>query len=223
MDKKLVTQASGKYLSGLIVVAILLFVPAGTLKYWNAWLLMGILFVPMLIVGVVLLMKNPELLRKRLNAREKETEQKQVILLSGLMFVAGFVIAGLNFRYQWLSVPRWLVASAAVVFELGYLMFAEVLRENEYLSRTVEVRADQKVVDTGLYGVVRHPMYASTILMFMSIPLVLGSFYAFLVFLLYPVITLRRIHNEEEVLEKSLRGYKEYKERVKYRLIPFVW
>lgn len=223
MDKKLVTQASGKYLSGLIVVAILLFVPAGTLKYWNAWLLMGILFVPMLIVGVVLLMKNPELLRKRLNAREKETEQKQVILLSGLMFVAGFVIAGLNFRYQWLSVPRWLVASAAVVFELGYLMFAEVLRENEYLSRTVEVRADQKVVDTGLYGVVRHPMYAATILMFMCIPLVLGSFYAFLVFLLYPVITVRRIHNEEEVLEKSLKGYKEYKERVKYRLIPFVW
>lgn len=223
MDKKLVTQAIGKYLSGLIVVAILLFVPAGTLKYWNAWLLMGILFVPMLIVGVVLLMKNPELLRKRLNAREKETEQKQVILLSGLMFVAGFVIAGLNFRYQWLSVPRWLVASAAVVFELGYLMFAEVLRENEYLSRTVEVRADQKVVDTGLYGVVRHPMYAATILMFMCIPLVLGSFYAFLVFLLYPVITVRRIHNEEEVLEKSLKGYKEYKERVKYRLIPFVW
>ncbi|NLH30859.1 MAG: isoprenylcysteine carboxylmethyltransferase family protein, partial [Firmicutes bacterium] len=164
-----------------------------------------------------------ELLRKRLKARENEVEQKRVIFLSGLMFVAGFAVAGLDYRFQWLVLPGWLVTAAAVVFVVGYLLFVEVMRENEYLSRTVEVQEDQTVVDSGLYGVIRHPMYAATILMFMAMPLVLGSFFSFLVFLLYPVITVMRIRNEEEVLEKNLKGYAEYKKRVKYRLIPFVW
>lgn len=223
MDIKLVMQATWKYLLGLIMLAVLLFVPAGTLDYWNAWLLLAILYVPMLIVGAVLLVRNPELLRKRLKARENEVEQKRVIFLSGLMFVAGFAVAGLDYRFQWLVLPGWLVTAAAVVFVVGYLLFVEVMRENEYLSRTVEVQEDQTVVDSGLYGVIRHPMYAATILMFMAMPLVLGSFFSFLVFLLYPVITVMRIRNEEEVLEKNLKGYAEYKKRVKYRLIPFVW
>ncbi|MGB4565377.1 MAG: isoprenylcysteine carboxylmethyltransferase family protein, partial [Limnochordia bacterium] len=216
MDIKLVMQATWKYLLGLIMLAVLLFVPAGTLDYWNAWLLLAILYVPMLIVGAVLLVKNPELLRKRLKARENEVEQKRVIFLSGLMFVAGFAVAGLDYRFQWLVLPGWLVTAAAVVFVVGYLLFVEVMRENEYLSRTVEVQEDQTVVDSGLYGVIRHPMYAATILMFMAMPLVLGSFFSFLVFLLYPVITVMRIRNEEEVLEKNLKGYAEYKKRVKY-------
>jgi protein-S-isoprenylcysteine O-methyltransferase Ste14 len=223
MDIKLVMQATWKFLLGFIMLAALLFVPAGTLDYWNAWLLLAILYVPMLIVGAVLLVKNPELLRKRLKARENEVEQKRVIFLSGLMFVAGFAVAGLDYRFQWLVLPGWLVTAAAVVFVVGYLLFVEVMRENEYLSRTVEVQEDQTVVDSGLYGVIRHPMYAATILMFMAMPLVLGSFFSFLVFLLYPVITVMRIRNEEEVLEKNLKGYAEYKKRVKYRLIPFVW
>lgn len=223
MDIKLVMQATWKFLLGFIMLAALLFVPAGTLDYWNAWLLLVILYVPMLIVGAVLLVKNPELLRKRLKARENEVEQKRVIFLSGLMFVAGFAVAGLDYRFQWLVLPGWLVTAAAVVFVVGYLLFVEVMRENEYLSRTVEVQEDQTVVDSGLYGVIRHPMYAATILMFMAMPLVLGSFFSFLVFLLYPVITVMRIRNEEEVLEKNLKGYAEYKKRVKYRLIPFVW
>lgn len=223
MDIKLVMQATWKFLLGFIMLAALLFVPAGTLDYWNAWLLLAILYVPMLIVGAVLLVRNPELLRKRLKARENEVEQKRVIFLSGLMFVAGFAVAGLDYRFQWLVLPGWLVTAAAVVFVVGYLLFVEVMRENEYLSRTVEVQEDQTVVDSGLYGVIRHPMYAATILMFMAMPLVLGSFFSFLVFLLYPVITVMRIRNEEEVLEKNLKGYAEYKKRVKYRLIPFVW
>ena len=223
MDIKLVMQATWKFLLGFIMLAALLFVPAGTLDYWNAWLLLAILYVPMLIVGAVLLVKNPELLRKRLKARENEVEQKRVIFLSGLMFVAGFAVAGLDYRFQWLVLPGWLATAAAVVFVVGYLLFVEVMRENEYLSRTVEVQEDQTVVDSGLYGVIRHPMYAATILMFMAMPLVLGSFFSFLVFLLYPVITVMRIRNEEEVLEKNLKGYAEYKKRVKYRLIPFVW
>lgn len=223
MDIKLVMQATWKFLLGFIMLAALLFVPAGTLDYWNAWLLLAILYVPMLIVGAVLLVKNPELLRKRLKARENEVEQKRVIFLSGLMFVAGFAVAGLDYRFQWLVLPGWLVTAAAVVFVVGYLLFVEVMRENEYLSRTVEVQEDQTVVDSGLYGVIRHPMYAATILMFMAMPLVLGSFFSFLVFLLYPVITVMRIRNEEEVLEKNLKGYAEYKKRVKYQLIPFVW
>lgn len=223
MDRKLFIQAIGKYLSGVLLLSILLFVPAGTLKYWNAWLLMGILFIPMFIAGIVLMIKNPELLRKRLNLKEKETEQKHVIISGGLMFICGFVIAGLDYRYQWLILPKWLVIAAVVLFLFAYLLYAEVLRENVYLSRTVEIQENQKVIDTGLYGIVRHPMYSSTLLLFLSMPLVLGSLFSFFVFLIYPVITVRRIKNEERVLEKGLAGYSEYKERIKYRVIPFIW
>ncbi len=223
MDNKLFIQAITKYFSGIILFSVLLFIPAGTLNYWNAWLLIGILFIPMLIVGIVLAIRNPALLRKRLNAKEKEAEQKSVILLSALMFVCGLVIAGLNYRYQWLVLPKWLVLAATAFFLFAYLLYIEVLRENTYLSRTIEVQADHKVVDTGLYGIVRHPMYASTVLLFLSMPLVLGSFFSFLIFLIYPAIMVKRIRNEEEVLEKSLEGYSEYKKRVKYRLIPFIW
>ena len=223
MDKKLFIQAIVKYVSGLILVSILLFIPAGTLNYWNAWMFIGALCVPMLIVGIVLMIRNPEVLRKLLNAKEKEAEQKSVILFGGLMFVIGFVVAGLDYRFQWLVLPEWLVIAATVVLLFAYLLYAEVLRENAYLSRTIEVQEGQKVIDSGLYGIVRHPMYVSTILLFLSMPLVLGSFFSFLVFLIYPVITVKRIRNEEEVLEKSLEGYSEYKKRVKYRLIPFIW
>ncbi|HOV69015.1 MAG TPA: isoprenylcysteine carboxylmethyltransferase family protein [Clostridia bacterium] len=223
MDKKLIIQAIGKYLLGLIMLSVLLFVPAGTLHYWNAWLLIGVLFIPMLIVGTVFAVRNPELLRKRLKSKEKEPEQKVVILLGGLVFISGFVVAGFDYRYQCLVLPKWLVLTAAVVFLFAYLLYAEVLRENAYLSRTVEVKENQKVIDTGLYGIVRHPMYAATVLLFLSMPLVLGSFFSFIVFLIYPAITVKRIRNEEEVLEKDLEGYAEYKKHVKYRLIPFVW
>ena len=174
MDKKLFIQAIGKYLLGLMLFSILLFIPAGTLNYWNAWLLMGVLFIPMLIVGIFLSIKNPELLRKRLNAKEKEAEQKSVILFSGLMFISGFIVAGLDYRYQWLVLPKWVVFVATAVFLFAYLLFAEVLRENPYLSRTIEVQENQKVIDTGLYGIVRHPMYTSTILLFLSMPLIVS-------------------------------------------------
>lgn len=223
MDKKLFIQAIGKSLSGFLILALLLFIPAGTLNYWNAWLLMGILFIPMLIAGIVLTLKNPELLRKRLNIKEKETEQKSVILFSILMFVCGFVVAGLDYRFYWLVLPKWIVILAAVIFLLAYLLFAEVLRENTYLSRTVEIQQEQKVIDTGLYGIVRHPMYLATLLLFLSMPLILGSFFSFLIFLIYPVIMVKRIKNEEQVLEDGLAGYREYKKRIKYRVIPFIW
>jgi protein-S-isoprenylcysteine O-methyltransferase Ste14 len=223
LNKKLFIQAIGKFFSGLIFVSILLFIPAGTLHYWNAWLLIGILFVPMFIAGIILMFRNPELLRKRLNVKEKEAEQKKVILFSALMFISGFVVAGLNYRFKWLVLPEWLVFAATAVFLFAYLLYAEVLRENTYLSRTVEVQENQKVVDKGLYGIVRHPMYTSTILLFLSISLVLGSFFTFIIFLVYPAIIVKRIKNEEEVLEKSLEVYSEYKKRVKYRLIPFIW
>lgn len=223
MDKKLFFQAIGKSLSGFLVLALLLFIPAGTLNYWNAWLLMGILFIPMLIAGIVLMLKNPELLRKRLNVKEKETEQKSVIMLSVLMFVCGFVVAGLDYRFNWLVLPKWIVILATVIFLLAYLLFAEVLRENTYLSRTVEVQQGQKVIDTGLYGIVRHPMYLATLLLFLSMPLVLGSFFSFIIFLIYPVIMIKRIKNEEQILEDGLAGYIEYKKRIKYRVIPFIW
>lgn len=223
MDKKLFFQAIGKSLSGFLVLALLLFIPAGTLNYWNAWLLMGILFIPMFIAGIVLTLKNPELLRKRLNMKEKETEQKSVIIFSGLMFVCGFVAAGLDYRFNWLVLPKWVVILATVIFLLAYLLFAGVLRENTYLSRTVEVQQDQRVIDTGLYGIVRHPMYLATLFLFLSMPLVLGSFFAFIIFLIYPVIMIKRIKNEEQVLEDGLAGYIEYKKRVKYRVIPFIW
>lgn len=223
MTGKLFCQAVLKFTLGAALVGVLIFLSAGTLQYWNGWLLMGILFVPMFFAGIVMMFKNPELLKKRLNAREAETEQSLVIKLSGLMFVCGFVLAGLNFRFRWLLLPGWVSWAAAALFLLAYLLYAEVLRENAYLSRTVEVQENQKVIDTGLYGVVRHPMYAATLLLFLSMPLVLGSVISFAVFLTYPIIISKRIVNEEQVLERGLEGYADYKQRVKYRVIPFVW
>ncbi len=223
MDIKLFIQAVTKFIAGFIVVSLLLFIPAGTLDYWNAWIFIGILFIPMFIAGIILMVKNPALLRKRLNAKEKETDQKAVILFSGLMFISGFIISGVNYRFQWLILPKWIIIAATVVFLLAYLLYAEVLRENTYLSRTVEVQENQKVIDTGLYGIVRHPMYSSTILLFLSMPLVLGSFISFIIFCAYPFIIAKRINNEEQVLERELAGYSEYKNKVKYRIIPFIW
>ena len=223
MDKKLFIQAIGKFFSGIFMLSLLLLLPAGTVFYWNAWLLIGILFIPMFIVGIILMFSNPELLRKRLNVKEKETEQKSIIISGGLMFICGFIVAGLDYRYQWSVLPKWFVIVATVIFFAGYLMYAEVLRENRYLSRTVEIQESQKVIDTGLYAIVRHPMYTSTILLFLSLPLVLGSLSSFVIFLMYPLIVIKRIKNEEEVLEKGLAGYSDYKKRIKYKVIPFVW
>ena len=223
MDQKLFGSAMVKFLSGVLLLGLLLFLPAGTFAYWQGWLLMGILFVPMFVAGLVMMVKSPELLRRRLNAREEQTEQKQVIAWSGLMFLAAFLLAGLNFRFGWIVLPRWLVWTAAGLFLLGYLLYAEVLRENVWLSRTIEVQAHQKVIDTGLYGIVRHPMYAATLLLFLSMPLVLGSVLSFAVMLLYLPIISKRIRNEEAVLEQGLEGYADYKKRVKYRLIPGIW
>ena len=223
MTKELFFQAILKFIAGTVLLGVLIFLPAGTFYYWNAWLLMGILFVPMFFAGIVMMFRNPGLLKKRLNAKEKEAEQGLVIKLSGFMFVLGFVIAGLNFRFQWIILPKWVSLAAAVVFLLSYLLYAEVLRENTYLSRTIEVQENQKVIDTGLYGIVRHPMYSVTILLFLSMPLVLGSLISFAVFLVYPAILSKRIRNEEEVLEKELTGYTEYKKKVKYKVIPFIW
>lgn len=223
MKAKLLLQAAVKYLVGLLMVSALLFLPAGTIRFWNAWLFFTLLFIPILIMGIVMLCKAPELLQKRLNGKEKEAEQKTVTKLSGLMFLLGFIAAGLDHRFGWTSVPIWLTAAAAVLLLLSYGMYAEVMRENAYLSRTVEVQEGQKVIDTGLYGMIRHPMYTATIFLFLSIPLVLGSWISFLIFLVYPVIIVRRIRNEEAVLEVGLPGYTEYKQRVRYRLIPFIW
>ena len=223
MDKRLFVGAITKFLSGLLLLGLLLFLPAGTFAWPDGWLLMGILFVPMFFAGLVMMAKSPELLRRRLNAKEEQAEQKQVIALSGLMFLAAFVLAGLNFRFGWMVLPRWIVWTAAALFLLAYLLYAEVLRENVWLSRTVEVQAGQKVIDTGLYGVVRHPMYAVTVLLFLSMPLVLGSPLSFAVMLGYLPIIAKRIRSEEAVLESGLAGYREYKQRVKYRLIPGIW
>ena len=223
MDGRLFAQAMAKFLAGLVLVAALLFIPAGTPGYWNGWLLIAILFVPMFCAGLVLMVRNPTLLRKRLNAREREAAQKQVVALSGLMFLTAFVLAGLNFRFGWIVMPGWTVWVAVVLFLLAYLMYAEVLRENAYLSRTIEVQDHQKVVDTGLYGVVRHPMYAATLVLFLSMPLVLGSPLSFLILLCYIPIIVKRIGNEEAVLAQGLEGYAEYCRRVRYRLIPYIW
>ena len=223
MTNKLLFQAISKYFFGLVVIALLLFLPAGTLRYWNAWLLIGILFVPMFFAGIVMMLRNPELLKKRLNAKENEDEQKTVILLSGIMFLAAFVVAGLNHRFGWIVMPRWTVIAAACVFLAAYLMYAEVLRENVYLSRTVEVQEHQKVIDTGLYGVVRHPMYAATVFLFLSMGLVLGSPISFVILLFYLPIIAKRIRNEEAVLAQGLDGYQAYKEKVRYKVIPFIW
>ncbi|MBQ2756213.1 MAG: isoprenylcysteine carboxylmethyltransferase family protein [Oscillospiraceae bacterium] len=223
MTKKLFFQAIAKFLLGVVLVGVLVFLPAGSFAYWQGWLFVCILFVPMFFAGIVMMVKNPALLAKRLNAKEKETEQKTVVKLSGLMFIAGFVLCGLNFRFGWFMLPGWAVIAAAVLFLAAYIIYAEVLRENTYLSRTIEVQEGQTVIDSGLYGVVRHPMYSATVLLFLMIPLVLGSAISFAVFLLYPVIIAKRIKNEEEVLTKELAGYAEYKQKVKYRLIPFIW
>lgn len=223
MTGKLFIQAIGKFLAGAVLVGVLVFLPAGTLAFANGWLFMGILFVPMFAAGLVMLAKNPALLEKRLKAKETEREQNLVVRLSGLMFVVGFVLAGLGVRFGWYMLPRGVVIAAAAVFLLAYLLYAEVLRENTYLSRTIEVQEGQTVVQTGLYGVVRHPMYAATMLLFLAMPLVLGSVYAFIVFLAYPVLIAKRIKNEEALLERELGGYREYMQKVKYRLLPFIW
>lgn len=216
-------QALIKFVSGLIMVMLLIFVPAGTLHYINGWIMTGILFIPMLIMGIIMSVKNPELLEKRLNAKEKDSGQKNIIRFSGLIFLIGFIVAGLNYRFKWLIVPQWTVIISSIVFLLSYMMYAEVLRENTYLSRTIEVEENQKVIDTGLYGIIRHPMYTATIFMFLSIPLVLGSVHSFMIFLIYPAIIVVRLGNEEKFLENNLDGYAQYKNKVKYRLIPFIW
>lgn len=223
MDKGLLRDGVKKFVAGLVCIGLLLFLPAGTMCYFNGWLFCAVLFIPVLIMGVVLFLKAPDLLRKRLQEKEEQAEQKSVVALSGLMFVAGFVLAGLDYRFGWTQLPLWLVYGAAVAFLLGYAMFAEVMRENAYLSRTVEVQENQVVIDTGLYGIVRHPMYTATVLMFLAMPLVLGSVVSLLVFLVYPLLIAKRIRNEEQVLEEGLAGYSAYKQKVKYRLIPFIW
>ena len=223
MNTKLFIQAIIKYALGVLIVGGLLFIPANSFDYWNGWLFMGLLFIPMLIAGIILMIKNPELLRKRLNAKEQENEQKWVLLFSGLMFIAGFIVAGLNYRHRWIEMPNIVVIVSAMLFIIAYILYAEVLRENAFLSRTIEVQKEQKIIDTGLYGIVRHPMYTATIFMFLSIPLILGSAISFIIFMLYPFIIIKRLKNEEEVLERDLKGYKEYKKKVKYRLIPFIW
>ena len=223
MDRRLLFQALGRYLAGLALVALLLFLPAGTPRYWNGWLLIAILFGPMLVAGFILLRRNPDLLRKRLNAREEQAEQRRVVAWSGAMFAAAFALAGFNHRFGWMRMPDWAIWAAAAVFLMAYLMYAWVLRENEYLSRTVVVQAGQRVIDAGLYGIVRHPMYAATLLLFLSMPLVLGSPLSFAVMLLYIPIIARRMKNEEAVLERELEGYAEYMRRVRYRVIPRVW
>ncbi|MBR6643640.1 MAG: isoprenylcysteine carboxylmethyltransferase family protein [Lachnospiraceae bacterium] len=221
--QKLLLSALTKFLAGLVLMGLVLFLPAGTWNYFNAWLFLGLLFIPMLILGVVLFLKAPELLEKRLQSKEKESTQKGVVAASGLMFIGSFVLAGLDFRFGWTNVPAWVVILAAVILLASYGMYGEVMRENAYLSRTVEVQENQKVIDTGLYGVIRHPMYTATIFLFLAIPVVLGSWIAFAVMLLYPAAIIARIGNEEKVLEEGLQGYIEYKKKVKYRLVPFVW
>ena len=223
MDRKLLVQAIVKFLAGVILLGVLLFVPAGTLAWPQAWLFLGILFIPMLCAGIIMMRKNPELLKKRLDAREEQDEQKEVVRLSGLMFLAAFIVAGLNYRFGWIVLPDWIPWVSAVIFLLSYGLYAEVMRENTYLSRTIEVQENQKVVDTGLYGIVRHPMYMSTLFLFLSMPLVLGSVISFLIMMLYIPIIAKRIRNEEQVLEEGLEGYKEYKQKIKYKVIPFIW
>ena len=223
MTKELLKQALTKFFAGFILVALLLFLPAGTLRWPNAWWFLGLLFVPMFVVGLVLMKKNPALLQSRLKAKESRGEQKQVIGGSAVMFLLGFVLCGLDRRFGWSTLPGWLTVAAGAVFVLSYALYGEVLRENAYLSRTIEVQENQTVVDTGLYGLVRHPMYAATLLLFLSMPLLLGSVWGFVVFLAYPVLIIRRLLDEEQFLARELQGYAAYKQKVKYRLIPFVW
>ena len=223
MNIKLFIQAITKVVLGIILVGALIFLPAGTFDYFNGWLLMGILFVPMFIAGIILMIKNPRLLEKRLKVKEERTEQSLVIKLSGLMFLVGFIVAGLGVRYNWYVLPREVSIIASLLFLLSYALYGEVLRENTYLSRVIEVQENQKVIDTGLYAIVRHPMYSATLLLFISMPLILGSVYSFLIFLIYPFIISRRIKDEEELLKKELDGYSEYMKKVRYRMIPFIW
>ncbi|MBP5676180.1 MAG: isoprenylcysteine carboxylmethyltransferase family protein [Bacteroidales bacterium] len=223
MEKGLLTQALAKFFLGVILLGVLIFLPAWSLRYWQGWLLMGILFVPMFIAGLVMMVKNQDLLRKRLNAKEEEEEQKTVVKLSGLLFILAFVVAGLNWRFGWWVLPDWAVWVAAGVFLASYILYAEVLRENTYLSRTIEVQENQKVIDTGLYGIVRHPMYMATTVLFLAMPLVLASPISFIIMLGYIPVIAKRIKNEEKVLEEGLEGYVEYKKKVKYRILPFIW
>ena len=223
MDSELLISALVKYFSGLLLVILLLFLPAGTFTYWQAWLLIIILFIPMFIVGLILLKINPELLKKRLNVEEEQKDQKIVIILSIIMFLTSFITAGLNFRFKWIILPPLVSYISAFVFLIAYTLYGEVLRENAYLSRTIEVQESQKVIDTGLYGIIRHPMYMSTLFLFLSMPLVLGSIISFVIMLFYIPIIHIRIQNEESVLEKGLEGYIEYKQRVKYKIIPYIW
>lgn len=223
MTPNLLIQAFSKFISGIILVGLLIFLPAGTLRFFNGWLLMGILFIPIFFAGIIMILNNPGLLKKRLQSKETQKEQDLVLKLSGLMFLAGFVVAGLGFRLGWHMLPKSMSYAAAGIFLAAYLLYAEVLRENTYLSRTIEVQENQQVIDTGLYSIVRHPMYSATLLLFLSIPLILGSLYSFAIFLLYPMIIAYRIKYEEAFLEKELPGYREYKKNVRYRLIPFVW
>ncbi len=223
MTIKLFFSAITKFLLGIALVGLLLFLPAGTFAFFNGWLLMGILFIPMFFAGIVMMFKNPELLKSRLNAKEESREQSLVVRLSGLMFLVGFILAGLGIRFRWYVLPTGVAIGGAVIFLIAYILYSEVLRENTYLSRTIKVQENQKVIDTGLYGIVRHPMYSVTLLLFLSMPIVLGSIYSFLIFLAYPFIIAKRIKHEEEFLEEELDGYLEYKQKVKCRLIPFVW
>ena len=223
MDKGLLTQALAKFFLGVVLLGVLIFLPAGSLRYWQGWLLMGILFIPMFVAGLVMMARNPDLLRKRLDPKEKEAEQKTVVKLSGLLFIAAFVVAGLNWRFGWWVLPAWAVWVAAGLFLASYLLYAEVLRENTYLSRTIEVQENQKVIDTGLYGIVRHPMYMATTVLFLAMPLVLASPLSFFIMLGYIPVIAKRIKNEEKVLEEGLEGYSEYKKKVKYRILPYIW
>lgn len=220
---KLLINALTKFTCGLLLVGLLIFLPAGTLYYTGGWLFLGLLFVPMLIAGFVMLFKSPEFLAKRLDAKEKQATQKGVLAFSGLMFIGGFVVAGLDHRFGWSHMPAWVTITASVLFLAAYALYAEVMRENAYLSRTIKVEEGQKVVDTGLYGIVRHPMYMATVLLFLMMPIVLGSWYALIVFAFYPAIIIVRLKDEEELLTRELPGYTEYKQKVKYRLLPFLW
>ena len=223
MKNKLLSQALCKVGAGIVLLGLLIFLPAGTLRFPNGWLLMGLLFVPMIAAGFVMLRRSPELLEKRLNTKEKEREQKEVVLSSAAMFIAAFAVAGFNYRFGWLPLPRWTVIAASVLFLLAYALYAEVLRENAWLSRTIEVQEGQKVIDTGLYGIVRHPMYSATVLLFLAMPLILGSVFSFLIMLIYIPLIVKRIRNEEKVLEKGLEGYRDYENKVPWRLIPYLW
>ena len=220
---KLAINALVKFLFGVLIVGILIFIPAGSIKYFNGWLFMGLLFIPLLILGVYLFIKKPKLLERRLNNKEKIGSQKFVVFVSALLFICGFVVCGLDYKYGWSSIPNYVVIISSIILIVGYLLYVEVLKENEYLLRTVEVERNQKLIDTGLYGLIRHPMYLSVILMFLSIPLILGSLYAFYIFLIFPIVLIIRLHNEEKILVKELKGYSKYKLKVKYKLIPYIW